>query len=132
MRHVLMCWYARIFATFSILLLSFLGTPVGAISQDDITGVIQPKGSISLPGSPEGSDGITGVLMLIQNILITVVLPLVVIGSAFYIALLLFTAQGDETQMKQAWKAIAYTASALIAIALAYAGVALVAQLNFG
>ena len=64
-------------------------------------------------------------LTLIQSILLKVLLPLLVVGTALYVAYQLFTAEGDETRMKHAWRSVAYSAIALIIIALAYALVAI-------
>lgn len=110
----------------------FLPLHAYGITVDDIIGVPIPDSSIALPGMDESpEEGVMSILTSIQDILLMVVLPLVVIGAALYIATLLFTAQGDETQMKQAWKALAYTAGALMAIALAYVAVSLISNLNF-
>lgn len=70
-------------------------------------------------------------LTSIQSILLTVVLPVIVVGASLYIAYELFTAEGDESRMKKAWKSVAYTAVALIAIALSYAIVSIVTKLSF-
>lgn len=59
------------------------------------------------------------------------VLPVVVVGASLYIAYELFTAEGDETKLKKAWKSVAYTAIALIAIALSYAIVSIISGLSF-
>jgi uncharacterized membrane-anchored protein len=60
-----------------------------------------------------------------------VVLPIIVVGASLYIAYELFTAEGDESKMKKAWKSIAYTAVALIAIALSYGVVSIISRLSF-
>lgn len=57
-------------------------------------------------------------------------MPIVVVGAGLYIAYQLFTAEGDETKLKRAWKSIAYTAIALIAIAVSYAFVSIVARIS--
>jgi uncharacterized membrane-anchored protein len=56
---------------------------------------------------------------------------MVVVGASLYIAYELFTAEGDESKMKKAWKSIAYTAVALISIALSYGLVSIVSRLSF-
>ncbi len=71
------------------------------------------------------------ILTLIQAILLKVLLPIVVVGASLYIAYELFTAEGDESKMKKAWKSIAYTAVALISIALSYGLVSIVSSLSF-
>ncbi len=63
--------------------------------------------------------------------LLKVVLPIVVVGASLYIAYELFTAEGDESKMKKAWKSVAYSAVALIAIALSYSLVSIVSRLSF-
>lgn len=72
-----------------------------------------------------------GILSLIQSALLKVVLPVIVVWASLYIAYELFTAEGDESKMKKAWKSIAYTAIALIAIALSYAIVSIISGLSF-
>lgn len=103
-----------------------------AITRDDIQ--LRPSdipdASIDVPFGA-GQDGINEIFIMIQNILLTVVLPLVVIGAGLYIAYLLFSAEGDENRMKQAWKALTFTAVALLLIALAYVMVALISGLDF-
>lgn len=73
-------------------------------------------------GSILKSDGISiiALLTLAQSVLLKLVLPITIVGGSLYIAYQLFTADGDESQMKKAWKSIGYTAIALIAIALSY------------
>jgi hypothetical protein len=71
------------------------------------------------------------ILTLIQSILLKVVLPVIIVGSSLYIAYELFTADGDESKLKKAWKSITYTAIALISIALSYALVSIVSGLSF-
>ena len=63
--------------------------------------------------------------------LLKVVLPIIVVGASLYIAYELFTADGDESRMKKAWKSVAYTAVALISIALSYGLVSIVSRLSF-
>ncbi len=58
-------------------------------------------------------------------------LPILVVGASLYIAYELFTAEGDESKMKKAWKSIAYTAVALISIALSYGLVSIISRLSF-
>lgn len=73
---------------------------------------------------------ITGILSLIQWILLKLVLPIIVVWAAIYIAYQLFTAEGDETKMKKAWKSVAYSGIALVAIALSYAIVSVLSTLS--
>lgn len=47
-------------------------------------------------------------LSYIESFLLKVVLPLVIIGSALYIAYKLFLAEGNEEENKKAWKAVSY------------------------
>ncbi len=107
-----------------------MGT-VFAISSSDIgfkgTGKVPPA-SI-LPDTDTLS--LISLFTLAQSILLKVVLPIVVIGASLYIAYELFTAEGDEAKMKKAWKSVAYSAIALIAIALSYALVSIVSRLSF-
>ncbi|MFZ2255823.1 MAG: hypothetical protein WAW59_08145 [Patescibacteria group bacterium] len=74
------------------------------------------------------ADGLTliGVLSLIQSILLKVALPIVIIGGSLYIAYELFTAEGDETKMKRAWKSLTFSAIGLICIAVSYAFVTVI------
>jgi hypothetical protein len=76
------------------------------------------------------STGIIGALSLIQAILLKLVLPLVIVGASLYIAYQLFTAEGDETKLKKAWKSVAYSAVALVAIALSVAIVQIISQIS--
>jgi hypothetical protein len=71
------------------------------------------------------------ILTLIQSVLLKVVLPIIVVGASLYIAYELFTAEGDESRLKKAWKSIAYTAVALISIALSYGLVSIISRLSF-
>lgn len=77
----------------------------------------EPQEAILLPNASSG-DGLVDVLIFIQNVLLKLVLPLVAIGSALYIAYLLFNAEGDESKMKQAWTAVVYAIIAMVAIML--------------
>lgn len=77
----------------------------------------EPEESILLPNVSSG-DGLVDVLIFIQNVLLKLVLPLVAVGSALYIAYLLFNAEGDESKMKQAWTAVVYAIIAMVAIML--------------
>ncbi len=70
------------------------------------------------------------ILTLIQSFLLKVVLPIIVIGASLYIAYELFTADGDESKLKKAWKSVAYTAVALVTIALSYGIVSIVSRLS--
>ena len=78
------------------------------------------------------ADGLTliGVLSLIQSILLKVALPIVIIGGSLYIAYELFTAEGDETKMKKAWKSLTFSAIGLICIAVSYAFVTVISGLS--
>ena len=65
-----------------------------AISRDDIrlSQGEAPEGSIVLPNS-EGQEGINSILVLIQDVLLKVVLPVLLVGVAIYTAYELFTAE---------------------------------------
>lgn len=81
----------------------------------------KPEGSIDLFNYAKNNagntkDGVVVVLELIQNILLTVGLPLVAVGTGIYIAYLLLTAEGDENKMKTAWKAVLFSAIAMLVI----------------
>ena len=78
-----------------------------------------------------GGVSIIGILTLVQSILLKVILPIIVVGASLYIAYELFTAEGDESKMKQAWKSIVYTAIALISIGLSYGIVSIISRLSF-
>lgn len=69
-------------------------------------------------------------LSYIESFLLKVVLPLVIIGSALYIAYKLFLAEGNEEENKKAWKAVSYASIWVISIMLAYAVIAIVQRLN--
>lgn len=77
-----------------------------------------------------GSKSVINVLSIIQSVLLKVVLPIVVVGTALYVAYELFTADGDESKMKKAWKSLVYSAIALIAIALSYALVSIISTIE--
>lgn len=84
-----------------------------------------------LPENIINNDGtLIGLVVIAQSILLKIVLPVVVIGASIYIAYELFTAEGDESKLKKAWKSVAYTAVALIAIALSYAIVSIVSRIT--
>jgi hypothetical protein len=74
--------------------------------------------------------GLIGILSLIQWILLKVVLPIVVVGGSLYIAYELFTAEGDETKMKRAWKSVTFTAIGIVCIAVSYAFVSIVSRIS--
>lgn len=63
---------------------------------------------------------LVGILTRLESILLNAVTPIVAIGLGLYIAYELFTADGDESANKKAWKALTYGAIGLIAIALSY------------
>lgn len=112
----------------SVLLTFFLsiGRVFAEISRDDLMSHGAPNGTIF----SNTSGGVIGILTLVQSALLKVVLPLVLVGSALYIAYQLFTAEGDEAKMKKAWKSVAYSAIALVAIALSYAIVYVLSTLS--
>ncbi|MBP9779442.1 hypothetical protein KBD33_02330 [Candidatus Gracilibacteria bacterium] len=70
-------------------------------------------------------------LSIIQKLLLKGILPIIVVGTTLYIAYQLFTADGDETRLKQAWKSLTYGAIALVIIALSYTFVAILSNLSF-
>lgn len=78
----------------------------------------------------DGNTTFVNILSLVQSFLLRVVVPVIVVGAALYIAYELFTADGDESKMKKAWKSVQYTAIALIAIAVSYAFVSIVSRLS--
>ena len=86
-----------------------------------------PDGSLLAKGN---SMTLIGVLSLIQWILLKVVLPIVVVGGSLYIAYELFTADGDETKMKRAWKSVVFTAIGIVCIAVSYAFVSIVSGIS--
>lgn len=59
-----------------------------------------------------------------------VLLPIVVVGGSLYVAYELFTADGDETKMKRAWKSVAFTAVGLVSIAVSYAFVSVLSRIS--
>jgi hypothetical protein len=101
--------------------------PSWAISKADLL-VGAPTGSILTAKS--GTTGVVMILTLVQSFLLKVVLPIVIIGGSLYIAYELFLAEGDESKMKRAYKSIAYSAIALISIALSYAIVTVIYKLS--
>lgn len=100
---------------------------VFAISENDIRTISSWGASIITKTDVK----LISLFTLAQSVLLKVVLPIVVIGASLYIAYELFTAEGDETKMKKAWKSVAYSAIALIAIALSYALVSIISRLSF-
>lgn len=70
-----------------------------------------------------------GILWLIQWFLLKVALPILLVGTSIYIAYELFTAEGDETKMKKAWKSFAYSVVWLVSIAVSYAFVTVISRL---
>ena len=84
---------------------------------------------------PEGtilSDWLTAiwVLSFIQSLLLKLVLPVILIGSSLYIAYELFTAEGDESKMKKAWKSVTFAAIGLVSIAVSYAFVSVLSRIS--
>lgn len=118
-----MKYFFSLFVYYSILI-----PQTFAISKDDIRKVPEVKGSIKL----NGKNTIEWLLAFVQDILITTVLPVVVVGAFLWIAYELFTADGDEGKMKQAWLAVAYSAIAIILILMSYFIISLISGLNFG
>ena len=114
----------KIFFSFISIFLSFQNT--FALGQSDFTNHPAPDGTIWQSTNMT----IPGVLSLIQAILLKVVLPIVIVGASLYVAYQLFTAEGDESKMKKAWKSIAYSAVALVAIALSAAIVKIISQIS--
>jgi hypothetical protein len=70
-------------------------------------------------------------LSIIQKLLLKGILPIIVVWTTLYIAYQLFTADGDETRLKQAWKSLTYGSIALVIIALSYTFVAILSNLSF-
>jgi len=56
-------------------------------------------------------------------------MPVIIIGVSLYIAYQLFTADGDETQMKKAWKSLTFSSIALVVVAVSYALVAIISRI---
>ncbi len=73
---------------------------------------------------------LVSLLSRIESILLYAVTPIVAIGLGLYIAYELFTADGDESANKKAWKSLTYGAIGLIAIALAYVMIRIVLSLS--
>lgn len=89
-----------------------------------------PKESIDIP--VDEKNAVIHFLAFIQKILLQVILPLVAVGCGLYIAYDLFTADGDETKMKQAWTAVLYSIIAIITIMLSAFVISLISRLNIG
>ena len=89
-----------------------------------------PKESIDI--TVDGKNAVIHFLAFIQKILLQVILPLVAVGCGLYIAYDLFTADGDETKMKQAWTAVLYSIIAIITIMLSAFVISLISRLNIG
>lgn len=115
-----------IFSLFA--LFSLLSQRVFAIEKGDITNTITPDGSIRLGDK----NTIEWLLAFVQDILISTVLPVVVVGAFLWVAYELFTADGDEGKMKKAWLAVTYSAIAIILILMSYFIISLISGLNFG
>ena len=79
-----------------------------------------------------GKNAVIHFLAFIQKILLQVILPLVAVGCGLYIAYDLFTADGDEAKMKQAWTAVLYSIIAIITIMLSAFVISLISRLNIG
>ena len=77
------------------------------------------------------SSDLVSILSYVERILLRGVLPVVAVGVFLHVAGLLLMAEGNEEEMKKAWKTLTYSAIAFIAIALAYAAVAIVSRLSF-
>ena len=56
-------------------------------------------------------------------------MPVIVIGAMLYMAYELFTADGDEAQMKKAWKSFTFSAIALVVVAVSYALVSIISRI---
>ena len=87
--------FAIVSHVFSVFLASvFLGihSVSAVIGREDITNIGRPPSSIDLP-TGQGAEGINAILVMIQDLLIRVILPLAVVGSALWVAYLLFTAE---------------------------------------
>ncbi|MBS9784291.1 hypothetical protein KGV55_02995 [Candidatus Gracilibacteria bacterium] len=117
-----------LFALFA--LFASLTSSVFAIKKEDITGVINPEGSIKVGASDGGQKTVESLLSFIQEFLLYTVLPVVVVGSALWIAYELFTADGDEAKMKQAWTGVVYSIVAIIFILLSYAIISIISTLQ--
>lgn len=78
-----------------------------AITTDEIFQPITPPGTII---NNSDSWSLIRILSYGEEFLLKVVLPLVVVGTALYVAYELLTAEGDEAKMKKAWKTISYSA----------------------
>jgi hypothetical protein len=48
------------------------------------------------------------VLSFVEEILLKVALPLIIIGTGLYVAYELFTAEGSEEKLKKAWKSVTF------------------------
>ncbi len=116
---------------FLVIALFFLSVPqvIFAISESDIG--FKDGGPSSSILSSYWSTTPIAILTIIQSFLLKVVLPIIVVWAALYIAYELFSAEGDESKMKKAWKSVAYSSIALIAIALSYALVSIISGLSF-
>lgn len=106
---------------------SFTGNTSNGNGVEEFT-LTPPNESIPLPASTQ--DGIMGILIFIQSILLKIVLPVVVVGSSLYIAYELFTAEGDESKLKTAWSSIGYAVIAIFCIMLAWVVIGLISGLN--
>lgn len=99
-----------------------------AITSDEIFQPINPPGMII---NNADSWSVIRILSYGEEFLLMVVLPLVVVGTALYVAYELLTAEGDETKMKKAWKSISYSAIGLLVVALAYTVITLISNITF-
>ncbi len=117
--------------TFFALFTSFISS-VFAFGSGDI-GFKQedmPKGSLKVGNAENGGKTVESLLSFIQEFLLYTVLPVVVVGSALWIAYELFTADGDKAKMKQAWTGVVYSIVAIIFILLSYAIISIISTLQ--
>jgi Ni,Fe-hydrogenase I cytochrome b subunit len=69
-------------------------------------------------------------LSFVEEILLKVALPLVIIGTGLYVAYELFLAEGNEEKQKKAWKSLTFGSIGVICIAMGYAIISLVSRLS--
>lgn len=104
-----------------------------------------PEGSINISGItkwntwPDWStvysteqDWLIKILEFIESFLLKVALPVVAVGTSFYIAYELFTAEWDSSKMQRAWKAVVYSIVAIVSILLSSLVINLISNINLG
>lgn len=100
-----------------------------AFAVTPLTTGVEPTNSLFSGGSGNGW-WLIELLGKAEEFLLKVALPLVIIGTALYIAYELFLAEWNEEKVKKAWKSLTYWAIGAICIAFGYAVISLVSRFS--